>query len=256
MSLCAQLTDALAQAAEKGRHRAATRYKEMAARLREEHEADKKRAKEALKKAKQKEEAAEAKAKKEETRAKRAEADAARKKTALEIEVNRLKATIEEIAARRGSSPSGSDSGFGRDLIQPRPRPTPSPRRRCGGDRGGGLHPPLLHASTAPWSAPGVEQVEDAVPALDNPATPGAGDEPVAGRLPTHRGADRGGRARQASPTRRWLSSRSVWTSTSVTWTRREHAGCRMSVRIRDPAKNAAEHLKSSRLRRWRTRLR
>ncbi len=165
VSLCAQLTDALARAVEKGEATtaAATRYKEMAARLREEHEADKKRAKEALKKAKQKEEAAEAKAKKEETRAKRAEADAARKKTALEIEVNRLKATIEEIAARRGSPPSGSDSesppeprAATSSHPAPAPEPAPVPPSTM-------LMPPLLHASTRPpWSAPSVE---DAVPA-------------------------------------------------------------------------------------------
>ena len=169
VSLCAQLTDALARAVEKGEATtaAATRYKEMAARLREEHEADKKRAKEALKKAKQKEEAAEAKAKQEETRAKRAEADAARKKTALEIEVNRLKATIEEIAARRGSPSSGSDSESppepraatsSHPALAPEPAPVPPSTT---------LMPPLLHASTRPpWSAPGEDApVEDAVPA-------------------------------------------------------------------------------------------
>lgn len=176
VSLCAQLTDALARAVEKGEATtaAATRYKEMAARLREEHEADKKRAKEALKKAKQKEEAAEAKAKKEETRAKRAEADAARKKTALEIEVNRLKATIEEIAARRGSSPSGSDSESppepGPAATSSHPEPAPAVAVATASTT---LMPPLLHASTRPpWSAPGVEeQVEDAVPAPRQPAT-------------------------------------------------------------------------------------
>jgi len=165
VSLCAQLTDALARAVEKGEATtaAATRYKEMAARLREEREADKKRAKEALKMAKQKEEAAEAKAKKEETRAKKAEADAARKKTALEVEVNRLKATIEEIATRRGSFSSGSDSESPpvppRAAPEPVPNPNPNPPSTT-------LMPPLLHASNRPpWSAPGVVAVEDAVSA-------------------------------------------------------------------------------------------
>ena len=167
VSLCAQLTDALARAVEKGEATtaAATRYKEMAARLREEREADKKRAKEALKMAKQKEEAAEAKAKKEETRAKKAEADAARKKTALEVEVNRLKATIEEIATRRGSSSSGSDAESPpvppRAAPEPVPNPNPNPNPPSTT-----LMPPLLHASNRPpWSAPGVVAVEDAVPA-------------------------------------------------------------------------------------------
>ena len=168
VSLCAQLTDALARAVEKGEATtaAATRYKEMAARLREEREADKKRAKEALKMAKQKEEAAEAKAKKEETRAKKAEADAARKKTALEVEVNRLKATIEEIATRRGSSSSGSDAES--PPVPPRaaPEPVPNPNPNPNPPSTTTLMPPLLHASNRPpWSAPGVVAVEDAVPA-------------------------------------------------------------------------------------------
>lgn len=175
VSLCAQLTDALARAVEKGEATtaAATRYKEMAARLRAEHEADKKRAKEALKMAKQKEEAAEAKAKKEETRAKKAEADAARKKTALEVEVNRLKATIEEIATRRGSSSSDSESPpvppraatSSHPAPAPAPEPVPNPNPNHPSTTTT-LMPPLLHASNRPpWSAPGVVAVEDAAPA-------------------------------------------------------------------------------------------
>ena len=176
VSLCAQLTDALARAVEKGEATtaAATRHKETAARLQKEHEADVKRAKEALKKSKQKEEAAEAKARKEETRAKKAEADAARKKTALEVEVNRLKATIEELALRASSSASDSESPP-KPQVQSRPTPTTVQPGQLPPTPAMTLMPPLLHASSRPpWSAPGdspvthqltQELVEDAIPA-------------------------------------------------------------------------------------------
>jgi hypothetical protein len=209
VSLCAQLTDALARAVEKGEATtaAATRHKETAARLQKEHEADVKRAKEALKKSKQKEEAAEAKARKEETRAKKAEADAARKKTALEVEVNRLKATIEELALRASSSASDSESPP-KPQVQSRPTPTTVQPGQLPPTPATTLMPPLLHASSRPpWSAPGdspvthqltQELVEDAIPAPAHRVETSLSSD----RRRTHRGADRRGRARQA-PLRR-----------------------------------------------------